>query len=239
MHSCESAVNKITLLLRRRHRLPLRRRPLCAAWRSASGHATQPDAGSASVQVHGTGERRAASRRSPASPATRIPTTRAPHRAASGNRPTARRRSCRSSRSAGAPQSARWPSRRRIRISCGLAPARRGPSATATSWATASTSRPTPARRGRTSGLDETGRIGTILVHPTNANIVFACALGRTTGPQQERGVFRTTDGGETWTARALRRPEHRLLGPDDGSRRTRTCSSPACGRSRCTRGPS
>ncbi len=50
------------------------------------------------------------------------------------------------------------------------------------------------------SGLDETGRIGKILVHPTNANIVFACALGRTTGPQQERGVYRTTDGGKNWT---------------------------------------
>jgi photosystem II stability/assembly factor-like uncharacterized protein len=49
-------------------------------------------------------------------------------------------------------------------------------------------------------GLDQTGRIGKILVHPTNADIVFACALGRTTGPQQERGVYRTTDGGKNWT---------------------------------------
>ena len=48
-------------------------------------------------------------------------------------------------------------------------------------------------------GLDETGRIGRIVVHPTDANIVFACALGRVTGPQQERGVYRTTDGGKTW----------------------------------------
>jgi len=48
-------------------------------------------------------------------------------------------------------------------------------------------------------GLRETGRIGKILVHPTNPDIVFACALGRTTGPQEERGVFRTTDGGRTW----------------------------------------
>ncbi len=47
--------------------------------------------------------------------------------------------------------------------------------------------------------LGETGRIGKILVHPTNPDIVFACALGRTTGPQEERGVFRTTDGGRTW----------------------------------------
>ena len=52
-------------------------------------------------------------------------------------------------------------------------------------------------------GLDQTGRIGRILVHPTNPDIVYACALGRTTGPQQERGVFKTTNGGRTWT-RAL-----------------------------------
>jgi photosystem II stability/assembly factor-like uncharacterized protein len=49
-------------------------------------------------------------------------------------------------------------------------------------------------------GLRETGRIGRIIVHPTNPDIVFACALGRATGPQQERGVYRTTDGGRTWT---------------------------------------
>ncbi|HET7619710.1 MAG TPA: hypothetical protein VFK20_14485 [Vicinamibacterales bacterium] len=48
-------------------------------------------------------------------------------------------------------------------------------------------------------GLTETGRIGRIIVHPTNPDIVYACALGRTTGPQEERGVFKTTDGGKTW----------------------------------------
>ncbi|HEX7051786.1 MAG TPA: hypothetical protein VF188_16390 [Longimicrobiales bacterium] len=48
-------------------------------------------------------------------------------------------------------------------------------------------------------GLTETGRIGRIIVHPTNPDIVYVCALGRTTGPQQERGVFRTRDGGRTW----------------------------------------
>ncbi len=49
------------------------------------------------------------------------------------------------------------------------------------------------------SGLDETGRIGRIIVNPTNPDIVFVCALGRLTGPQQERGVYRTTDGGQHW----------------------------------------
>lgn len=48
-------------------------------------------------------------------------------------------------------------------------------------------------------GLGETGRIGRILVDPADPNIVFVCALGRTTGPQQERGVFRTIDGGVNW----------------------------------------
>lgn len=48
-------------------------------------------------------------------------------------------------------------------------------------------------------GLRETGRVARILIHPTDPDIVFACALGRTTGPQEERGVFRTTDGGRNW----------------------------------------
>jgi photosystem II stability/assembly factor-like uncharacterized protein len=48
-------------------------------------------------------------------------------------------------------------------------------------------------------GLQETGRIGRIIVHPSNPDIVFVCALGRATGPQQERGVYRTVDGGQHW----------------------------------------
>lgn len=48
-------------------------------------------------------------------------------------------------------------------------------------------------------GLEETGRIGRIIVHPKNPEVVFACAVGRATGPQQERGVYRTTDGGAHW----------------------------------------
>jgi len=48
-------------------------------------------------------------------------------------------------------------------------------------------------------GLDETGRIGRIIISPKDPNTVFACAVGRLTGPQEERGVFKTTDGGATW----------------------------------------
>jgi photosystem II stability/assembly factor-like uncharacterized protein len=48
-------------------------------------------------------------------------------------------------------------------------------------------------------GLPASGRIGRIIVHPTNPDVVYACVLGRVTGPQPERGVFRTTDGGQHW----------------------------------------
>ncbi len=48
-------------------------------------------------------------------------------------------------------------------------------------------------------GLDATGRIGRVLIHPTNPQIVYAAALGHGYGPQQGRGVYRTVDGGESW----------------------------------------
>jgi photosystem II stability/assembly factor-like uncharacterized protein len=48
-------------------------------------------------------------------------------------------------------------------------------------------------------GLEKTGRIGRLIVHPTNPDIVLACVLGTAYGPQPERGVFRTSDGGATW----------------------------------------
>ena len=48
-------------------------------------------------------------------------------------------------------------------------------------------------------GLEATGRIPRLAVHPTDPSIVFVCALGHSYGPQPERGVFRTLDGGESW----------------------------------------
>src|SRR5256714_15591495 len=48
-------------------------------------------------------------------------------------------------------------------------------------------------------GLDNTGRIGHGGIDPKNPEIVMACAVGHAYGPQQERGVFRTTDGGKNW----------------------------------------
>jgi photosystem II stability/assembly factor-like uncharacterized protein len=48
-------------------------------------------------------------------------------------------------------------------------------------------------------GLENTGRIGRIAIDPRNPDVVFAAAMGHAYGPQQERGVYRTTDGGKTW----------------------------------------
>lgn len=48
-------------------------------------------------------------------------------------------------------------------------------------------------------GLTKTGRIGRVIIHPTNPDIVYAAALGHTFGPQQERGIYKTIDGGKNW----------------------------------------
>jgi len=49
-------------------------------------------------------------------------------------------------------------------------------------------------------GLDSTGRIARIVIHPANPDVVLVCALGRAYGPAQQRGVYRTADGGKTWS---------------------------------------
>jgi len=48
-------------------------------------------------------------------------------------------------------------------------------------------------------GLRETQSIGRVIVHPKNPNIVWVAAVGHLFGPNEERGVFMTTDGGKSW----------------------------------------
>jgi photosystem II stability/assembly factor-like uncharacterized protein len=48
-------------------------------------------------------------------------------------------------------------------------------------------------------GLVETRHIGKIEVHPRDPDVAYVAALGNLWAPNAERGVFRTTDGGETW----------------------------------------
>jgi len=48
-------------------------------------------------------------------------------------------------------------------------------------------------------GLENTRQIARLFVHPTNPDVVFVAAIGHFAGPNPERGVFRTVDGGQTW----------------------------------------
>src|SRR5881397_1427536 len=49
-------------------------------------------------------------------------------------------------------------------------------------------------------GLKDTRSIGRIVLHPTNADIVYVAALGHLWGTNPERGIYKTTDGGKTWS---------------------------------------
>src|SRR5438128_1736959 len=51
-------------------------------------------------------------------------------------------------------------------------------------------------------------QIGRVAIHPRDPNIVFVAALGHQFGPNPERGVYRTTDGGTTWKQVLTRGPK-------------------------------
>ncbi|MDT0606273.1 VPS10 domain-containing protein [Croceitalea rosinachiae] len=48
-------------------------------------------------------------------------------------------------------------------------------------------------------GLKETQAVSRIRIHPTNPDVVYVAALGHPYGDNEERGVFKSTNGGETW----------------------------------------
>ncbi len=76
--------------------------------------------------------------------------------------------------------------------------------------------------RGETwthTGLEATGRISRIVTHPDDPQIAWVAALGHLYGPQEERGIFRTTDGGATW---------ERVLFVDDNTGASEIVISPA-----------
>jgi photosystem II stability/assembly factor-like uncharacterized protein len=51
----------------------------------------------------------------------------------------------------------------------------------------------------KNTGLHDSRAIGRVIIHPSNPDIVFVAALGHPFGPNPERGIFRTRDGGKTW----------------------------------------
>ncbi|HVZ17279.1 MAG TPA: hypothetical protein VG897_09195, partial [Terriglobales bacterium] len=48
-------------------------------------------------------------------------------------------------------------------------------------------------------GLRDSRQISKVVIDPTNADVVYVAALGHAYGPNDERGVFKSTDGGATW----------------------------------------
>jgi photosystem II stability/assembly factor-like uncharacterized protein len=48
-------------------------------------------------------------------------------------------------------------------------------------------------------GLEKWGQIGKLQIHPLNPDLVYAAVLGNIFGPNPERGVYRTLDGGKSW----------------------------------------
>lgn len=64
-------------------------------------------------------------------------------------------------------------------------------------------------------GLKDTMYITRIVIHPTNPNIVFVGALGHNFGPNEERGVFMTTDGGKSWAKTLFVDAEHGISDMD------------------------
>jgi len=71
----------------------------------------------------------------------------------------------------------------------------------------------------RNIGLRDSRHIGSILVDPRDANIVLVAALGHAFGPNPERGVYRSSDGGATWT---------KVLGKDDNTGAIALCADSA-----------
>ncbi len=59
-------------------------------------------------------------------------------------------------------------------------------------------------------GLAETQSIARVVVHPKDPNIVYVAAIGHLFGPNKERGLYKTTDGGATWT-------NTKFIDPDTG----------------------
>ena len=57
-------------------------------------------------------------------------------------------------------------------------------------------------------GLRDSKQISRIVIDPTNANVVYVGALGHAYGPSDQRGVYKSTDGGQTWTRVLDKGPE-------------------------------
>ena len=76
-------------------------------------------------------------------------------------------------------------------------------------------------------GLKDTQHIGRIVVHPTNPDVAYVAALGHIWGPNKERGLYKTTDGGKTWRAASSSSTRTPASSTWPWTRRNRTRSTP------------
>ena len=88
-------------------------------------------------------------------------------------------------------------------------------------------------------GLYNAGQIGAVRIHPTNPDIAWVAAMGDAFKKNEERGIFKTTDGGKTLEEGALRQRRRRRDGRRDSSRATRTSCTRGCRASSASRGRS
>jgi photosystem II stability/assembly factor-like uncharacterized protein len=65
-------------------------------------------------------------------------------------------------------------------------------------------------------GLRDSHHIGRIVVHPTDPNTAYVAALGKLYSDNEERGLFKTIDGGKTWSKSLVVRSEGRDIGVVD-----------------------
>ena len=65
-------------------------------------------------------------------------------------------------------------------------------------------------------GLKDTQHIGRMVIHPKNPDIVYVAALGHLYSDNDERGVFKTVDGGKTWTKSLDVKADGKVIGASD-----------------------
>ncbi len=185
-------------------------RARASSWPRASSPRHTPRPATPIRSIGGRSARRApgARARSPACRASPTSSTSDSTTAACGGPPTTARPGCRSSTASRPARSARSPSRRRIRTSSTSAPAP-GSFARISRSATAIYKSTDGGKTWTHLGLRDSQMIAMIDVDPTNPNRLFVAALGHPYGPNAERGIFRSTDGGQTLSESSIQGRVH------------------------------